>query len=82
MSMTERTQVLLTPAQRAKAERIAQAEGISIGAVLRAALDAYGHDDPADRERAVEELVSMNAPVDEWHVLKSALLETRFERSS
>lgn len=82
MTMSERTQVLLTPAQRAKAERIAEAEGISVGAVLRAALDAYGDDDPGDRRRAVEELMSMDAPVEDWQALKSALLDTRFDRST
>lgn len=83
MSKSERTQVLLTPAQRAKAERIAREEGKSIGAVLRDSLDSYqAGGRPAERRAAIEALIGMSAPVQDWAVMKADLLATRFDRQS
>jgi hypothetical protein len=81
MSKSERTQVLLTPAQRTKAERIAHEEGKSIGAVLRDALDSYQTGGGQDERRAaIDALVSMAAPVQDWAVIKADLVATRFHR--
>lgn len=71
MSYTERTQVLLTKAQRAKVERLAQASSRSIGAVIREAIDALGHQPPPkQRQQALTQLFSLQAPVDDWDVLE------------
>jgi hypothetical protein len=81
MSKSERTQVLLTPLQRAKAERIARREGTSIGAVVRDALDGYqvGRG-TAERRDAIDTLIAMSAPVEDWPAMKADLIETRFDR--
>ncbi len=74
---TERTQVLLSPGQVAKLKRIAAREGRSVGAVIRDAVDSYV--DPGDdaRMRAVEEILAMNAPVDDWEVMKAQIMRSQ-----
>ena len=74
---SERTQVLLSPDQLAKLKRIAVREGRSVGAVIRDAVDAYV--DPGDdaRHRAVQSILAMNAPVDDWEVMKAEILRSQ-----
>jgi hypothetical protein len=74
---SERTQVLLSPAQVAKLKRIAQREGRSLGAVIRDAVDSYV--DPGDdaRRRAAQAIISMNLPVDDWEVMKAEILRSQ-----
>ncbi|MBI2777979.1 MAG: hypothetical protein HYX57_12065 [Chloroflexi bacterium] len=70
---SERTQVLLTPAQRARLERIATREGRSLGAVVRDAIDAYTLPRARPRREAVQSLFAQNAPVAEWDVMKAEI---------
>lgn len=71
MSFSERTQVLLSPEQREKVERLAARTSRSVGAVIRDAIDAYGpQPSPDRRRRALADLFSLEAPVDEWDVLE------------
>lgn len=71
MSFSERTQVLLSPEQREKVERLAARTSRSVGAVIRDAIDAYGpQPSPDRRRRALGDLFSLEAPVDEWDVLE------------
>jgi hypothetical protein len=74
---SERTQVLLSPQQVAKLKRIAAREGRSLGAVIRDAVDSY--DDPGvnARRRAFSELTSLNAPVDDWEVMKAQIRQSQ-----
>jgi hypothetical protein len=74
---SERTQVLLSPGQVAKLKRIAARDGRSVGAVIRDAVDTYV--DPGDdsRRRAVETICSMNAPVDDWEVMKAQIMRSQ-----
>jgi predicted DNA-binding protein len=74
---SERTQVLLSPAQVAKLKRIAQREGRSVGAVIRDAVESYV--DPGDdaRHRAAQAIISMNLPVDDWEVMKAEILRSQ-----
>ena len=76
MSYSERTQVLLSPEQREKVARIAQRTHRSVGAVIRDAIDAYGPSSPPDRrQRALEDLFSLDAPVADWGVLEREIEE-------
>jgi hypothetical protein len=68
---TERTQVLLTPEQRGRLERIASREGRSLGAVIRDAVDAYTLPRTRPRAEAVESLFALNAPVSDWEQMKA-----------
>jgi hypothetical protein len=70
---SERTQVLLTPAQRARLARIAQREGQSLGAVIRDAIDAYTLQRARPRHEAVQSLFSQNAPVADWELMKAEI---------
>ena len=75
---SQRTQVLLSPDQVTKLKRIAARDGRSVGAVIRDAVDSYV--DPGDdaRHRAIQAMLAMNAPVDDWEVMK-AVDEGRIE---
>lgn len=78
---SERTQVLLSPEQVAKLRRIAARERRSLGAVIRAAVDAY--DDPSSERRrsAVAAITSMDLPVDDWEVMKAQILRSQIGES-
>ena len=74
---SERTQVLLSPEQVSKLKRIAARDGRSVGAVIRDAVDSYV--DPGDdaRHHAVKAILSMNAPVDDWEIMKEQILRSQ-----
>lgn len=72
---SERTQVLLSPEQRSRLERIAAREGRSLGAVIRDAVDAYTLPRARSREEALRSLFSINAPVASWDQMKAEILE-------
>ena len=74
---SERTQVLLSPEQLARLKRIAEREGKSVGAVIRDAVDGFIFAEPDVRQRAVREMLAMNAPVDDWDVMKAQILRSQ-----
>jgi predicted transcriptional regulator len=74
---SERTQVLLSPEQLARLKRIAARDGRSVGAVIRAAVDSFVEAEPDRRQRALKRLLSMNAPVDDWEVMKAQIMESQ-----
>jgi hypothetical protein len=75
---SERTQVLLSPEQAQKLKQIAAREGRSVGAVIRDAVDSYVDPGRDARRRAVEHLISMELPVDDWDVMKREIEESRY----
>lgn len=70
---SERTQVLLSPAQVEKLKRIAARDGRSVGAVIRDAVDSYVDPGTDARATAVRAILSMNLPVDDWEVMKAEI---------
>jgi len=70
---SERTQVLLSPEQLARLKWIAARDGRSVGAVIRDAIDGFIFAEPDVRQRAVREMLVMNAPVDDWEVMKAQI---------
>ena len=71
---SERTQVLLSKRQLAELKRRAKREKKSVGAVIRDAVNAHlemPNDD--ERQAALEHLFSLNAPVDDWPVMKAQI---------
>jgi len=70
---SERTQVLLTPTQRERLQRIATREGRSLGAVIRDAVDAYTLPRARPRAEALQSLFAQNAPVADWAVMKAEI---------
>ncbi len=73
MSLTERTQVLLTPEQRARVEREAARRDVSVGAIIREAIDHYTVPRTRPREEALAELFSLEAPVDDWQTMEEEI---------
>ena len=74
---SERTQVLLSPDQLARLKRIATREGRSVGSVIRDAVDSFVEAEPDRRQRAYERLIALNAPVDDWEVMKAQILKSQ-----
>lgn len=74
---TERTQVLLSPEQLARLKRIAARDGRSVGSVIRQAVDSFVEAEPDRRQRALKRLLAMNAPVDDWDVMKAQILKSQ-----
>jgi predicted DNA-binding protein len=70
---SERTQVLLSPEQLARLKRIAARDGKSVGAVIRDAVDGFIFAEPDIRQRAVQAMLAINAPVDDWEVMKAQI---------
>lgn len=71
---SERTQVLLSKRQLAEAKRRARHEHKSVGAVIRDAVDLYlGTPTDQERQAALERLFAINAPVDDWPVMKAQI---------
>lgn len=74
---SERTQVLLSPEQAARLKRIAVREGRSVGAVIRDAVDSYVDPGSDSRHEAIQALMKMSAPVDDWEVMKAQILRSQ-----
>ena len=68
---SERTQVLLSPEQLARLKRIAERDGRSVGSVIREAVDSFVEAEPDRRQRALARLLAMDAPVEDWEVMKA-----------
>lgn len=74
---SERTQVLLSPEQLGALKRIAAQDGRSVGAVIRDAIDGFIFAEPNSRQRAFQDMLEMNAPVDDWEVMKAQIMESQ-----
>lgn len=72
--LTERTQVLLSPEQRARLERLATQRRTSVGAVIREAIEAYTTSGAQSREEAARALLALGAPVDDWETMKAEIV--------
>jgi predicted DNA-binding protein len=70
---SERTQVLLSPEQLQRLKRLASRTHKSVGAVIRDAVDAYTTVPPEERRAAVERLIELEAPVDDWEIMKAQI---------
>jgi hypothetical protein len=74
---SERTQVLLSPGQVDKLKRIATRQRRSVGAVIRDAIDGYVDPGANARQQAVDSMLAMNAPVDDWEVMKAEIMRSQ-----
>ena len=66
------------PEQLARLKRIAARDGRSVGAVIREAVDAFVDRRPIRALAAARAINSMNAPVDDWEVMKAQILRSQF----
>lgn len=74
MAVTERTQVLLSVEQRKRLEREAARRGISVGALIREAIDAYTVPRRRPRSEALEALLGLDAPAPSWDQMKAEII--------
>ena len=74
---SERTQVLLAPEQLVRLKRIAERDGRSVGSVIREAVDSFVDAEPDRRQRALARLLAMDAPVDDWEVMKAQIMKSQ-----
>ena len=74
---SERTQVLLSPGQVDKLNRIAARDGRSVGSVIRDAVDSYVDPGADARRRAVDHILSLETPVDDWEVMKAQIRQSQ-----
>ena len=73
MPLSERTQVLLSPELRKRVERVAARRGVSVGAVIREAIEAYTAPRTRTRGEALQALFQLEAPVDDWETMKAEI---------
>ncbi|MEX0789436.1 MAG: hypothetical protein WD178_01525 [Actinomycetota bacterium] len=74
MSLSERTQVLLSPEQRRRVERAAAQASASVGAIIRAAIDAYlPPSRTQSKQGALEDLFALEAPVGDWKDMEAEI---------
>lgn len=74
---SERTQVLLSPEQLARLKRIAERDGRSVGSVIREAVDSFTDQGPDSRQAAARAINTMNAPVEDWEVMKAQIMRSQ-----
>ncbi|MGI8759010.1 MAG: hypothetical protein ACR2K0_06855 [Acidimicrobiales bacterium] len=74
MALSMRTQVLLTEEQRHQVQLLAEQSSISVGAVIRAAIDAYLPSASLEqRRRGLDLLLSLEAPVADWETMEAEI---------
>jgi Ribbon-helix-helix protein, copG family len=76
-TLSRRVQVLLSSEQYRRLEGLANAEGISVGALVRRAIDRLqGNPRQTKRLRAVRRIAAMSLPVGEWEQMERESLES------
>ena len=70
-----RTQVLLTREQREGLERQAAERGISVGALIREAIDQHLPIRTRSRREALEAIRRLQLPVGEWSEMEQEIIE-------
>jgi plasmid stability protein len=77
--LTRRTQLLLDDDLHRRLRETAAQRGISMGALVREAIDEKLSRVQEDRAKAIDELLAAPPmPVDDWPVMKKEMLEDRY----
>jgi predicted transcriptional regulator len=78
-SLTRRTQLLLDDDLHRRLREIAAQRGISMGALIREAIDEKLSGIQDTRAQAIDKLLAAEPmPVDDWPVMKKEMLEDRY----
>jgi|HubBroStandDraft_2_1064218.scaffolds.fasta_scaffold27702_4 hypothetical protein len=78
-TLTRRTQLLLDDDLHQRLRKIAAERGISLGALIREAIDEKLASAQDDRAKAIDELLAAEPmPVDDWPVMKQEIVEGRY----
>lgn len=75
MKLTKRSQVLLEEEQYKKLEKLAKQKKVSVGALIRAAIEKVYHLGKKDRIQAVQKIAAMDLPVDDWEKIEKEIIE-------
>jgi|OpeIllAssembly_1097287.scaffolds.fasta_scaffold510112_2 hypothetical protein len=76
-TLSRRVQVLLSSEQYRRLEGLADAEGISVGALIRRAIDRLQGTPPqTKRLRAVRRIAAMSLPVGDWEQMERESMES------
>jgi plasmid stability protein len=79
-SLTRRTQLLLDDDLHRRLREIAAQRGISMGALIREAIDEKLSGIQDERARSFSKLLAAEPmPVDDWPVMKKQMLEGRYK---
>jgi plasmid stability protein len=79
LPLTRRTQLLLDDELHQRLRETAAQRGISMGALIREAIDEKFSRVQEDRAKAIDELLAAEPmPVDDWPVMKKQMLEDRY----
>jgi len=74
MALSERTQVLLSVEQRRRVEQLAARSSVSVGELIRRAIDDYlPPTSTQDRQRALDDLFALSAPVTDWATMEAEI---------
>lgn len=80
-TLTHRTQILLDDELHQRLREIAAERGVSLGALIREAIDEKLSRVQDDRAQAIRELLEAEPmPVDDWPVMKQQMLEDRYAK--
>jgi predicted transcriptional regulator len=75
-SLTRRTQLLLDDDLHRRLREIAAQRGISMGALIREAIDEKLSQVQDDRAKAIDELLAAEPmPVEDWPIMKRQMIE-------
>jgi plasmid stability protein len=78
-SLTRRTQLLLDDDLHRRLRETAAQRGISMGALIREAIDEKLSEVQDDRVRAIDKLLAAEPmPVEDWPAMKKQMLEGRY----
>jgi plasmid stability protein len=78
-ALTRRTQLLLDDELHRRLRETAAQRGISMGALIREAIDEKLSQVQDDRAKAIDRLLAAEPmPVDDWPVMKKQMLEDRY----
>lgn len=75
MSLAKRTHVLLDEEQYKQLEQLARQKKVSVGALIREAIEKVYHTGKKDQLKAVETIAAMNLPVDDWEKMEKEIVE-------
>jgi predicted DNA-binding protein len=79
--LTRRTQLLLDDELHRRLHEAAAQRGVSMGALVREAIEDKLSRVQDDRARAIKELLAATPmPVDDWPVMKKQMLEDRYAK--
>ncbi len=80
-TLTHRTQILLDDELHQRLREIAAEREVSLGALIREAIDEKLSRVQDDRAQAIRELLEAEPmPVDDWPVMKQQMLEDRYAK--